>query len=97
MKAIIDTKNDPMMPSYDDATTALLGPRLIPEPGSLREVWRQALGFVSTSRLTRRVTVWRARSFQRRCWAQLDSHILRDIGLSQTDVEMEIGKPFWRA
>jgi uncharacterized protein YjiS (DUF1127 family) len=37
------------------------------------------------------------RARQRRDLAALSDHHLRDIGLSRTDVEAEIGKPFWRA
>ncbi len=37
------------------------------------------------------------RSRQRRDLAALSDHNLRDIGLSRSDVEAEIGKPFWRA
>ena len=29
--------------------------------------------------------------------AQLDSHLLKDIGVSRTDAEAEANKPFWRA
>jgi uncharacterized protein YjiS (DUF1127 family) len=29
--------------------------------------------------------------------ARLDDHLLSDIGLSRSDVEREIHKPFWRA
>jgi uncharacterized protein YjiS (DUF1127 family) len=36
------------------------------------------------------------RARQRRDLAALSDHHLRDIGLSRTDVEAEIGKPFWR-
>jgi len=36
------------------------------------------------------------RARQRRDLAALSDHALRDIGLSRGDVEVEIGKPFWR-
>jgi uncharacterized protein YjiS (DUF1127 family) len=36
------------------------------------------------------------RARQRRDLAALSDHALRDIGLSRGDVEIEIGKPFWR-
>jgi uncharacterized protein YjiS (DUF1127 family) len=36
------------------------------------------------------------RARQRRDLAALSEHNLRDIGLSRSDVEIEIGKPFWR-
>ncbi|WP_395019408.1 DUF1127 domain-containing protein [Dongia sp.] len=37
------------------------------------------------------------RARQRRDLAALSDHNLRDIGLTRSDVEGEIGKPFWRA
>ena len=37
------------------------------------------------------------RARQRRDIAALSDHALRDIGLSRGDVDLEIGKPFWRA
>jgi len=37
------------------------------------------------------------RARQRRDLAALSDHALRDIGLSRSDVEAEIGKPIWRA
>jgi uncharacterized protein YjiS (DUF1127 family) len=36
------------------------------------------------------------RARQRRDLAALSDYHLRDIGLCRTDVEREIGKPFWR-
>ena len=37
------------------------------------------------------------RARQRRDLAALSDHNLRDIGLTRVDVEIETGKPFWRA
>ena len=39
---------------------------------------------------------WRDRTRQRRTMLRLDDHLLHDIGLSRTDVEVEASKPFWR-
>jgi len=39
---------------------------------------------------------WRRRAADRRQLASLDGHLLRDIGLSVGDVEIEAAKPFWR-
>jgi uncharacterized protein YjiS (DUF1127 family) len=36
------------------------------------------------------------RGRQRRALAELDDRLLRDIGLTRTDVWHEIAKPFWR-
>jgi uncharacterized protein YjiS (DUF1127 family) len=35
-------------------------------------------------------------SRQRHALAELDNHLLRDIGLTRSDIRMEIRKPFWR-
>lgn len=41
--------------------------------------------------------VWHERMATRRELAELDDHMLHDIGLTRTDVVREIDKPFWRA
>ena len=46
--------------------------------------------------LLRTVAVWRERARQRRVLAAMDDHLLKDIGLTRTDVGQEAGKPFWR-
>ena len=33
---------------------------------------------------------------ERRTLARLDDAMLRDIGISRADVELEVSKPFWR-
>ena len=38
-----------------------------------------------------------ARRRDRRLLAQLDDHLLRDIGLSPEDAQSEAAKPFWRS
>jgi uncharacterized protein YjiS (DUF1127 family) len=40
---------------------------------------------------------WRNRQRQRNQLQELDGHMLRDIGLTPADVEIECNKPFWRA
>ena len=42
------------------------------------------------------LAVWRERSRTRARLADLDDHMLRDIGLDPNLVEHEIRKPFWR-
>ena len=49
------------------------------------------------SRMAQAVTLWRERARDRRTLVELDEHILRDIGLTRTDVLSEAQKPFWRA
>ena len=39
---------------------------------------------------------WVSLSRQRRALAELDDHLLRDIGLTAYDVTREASKPFWR-
>jgi len=39
---------------------------------------------------------WQERARQRHHLSELDDHMLHDIGLSRTDVELEITKPIWR-
>ena len=42
------------------------------------------------------VATWRQRARQRRELANLDHRALRDLGISPSDVQFEINKPFWR-
>jgi uncharacterized protein YjiS (DUF1127 family) len=39
---------------------------------------------------------WRRRSRDRSRLAELDDRMLKDIGLTRTDAEFLINKPFWR-
>lgn len=39
---------------------------------------------------------WRQRARSRKELSQLDARSLRDLGLSASDVNFEINKPFWR-
>ena len=39
---------------------------------------------------------WQDRARQRHQLASLESHILKDLGLSRADVVRESDKPFWR-
>jgi len=40
---------------------------------------------------------WRQRASDRRALAELDEHLLRDIGVTSADVYREVSKPFWRS
>ena len=42
------------------------------------------------------LSVWHRRHRDRRHLANLQCHMLRDIGMSFAEVEYEISKPFWR-
>jgi uncharacterized protein YjiS (DUF1127 family) len=39
---------------------------------------------------------WHERARQRRSLWTLDDCMLKDIGISRTDAELEANKPFWR-
>ena len=39
--------------------------------------------------------LWLERMRQRRALASLSDHVLKDLGLSRTDVELESAKRFW--
>ena len=41
--------------------------------------------------------IWAERAAERRHLADLDEHLLKDIGLNRADVETISTKPFWRA
>jgi uncharacterized protein YjiS (DUF1127 family) len=47
-------------------------------------------------RLSLAVSEAATRRRDRRLLAKLDSHLLRDIGLSPEDAQTEAAKPFWR-
>jgi uncharacterized protein YjiS (DUF1127 family) len=43
------------------------------------------------------LSLWQRRARQRRELAQLDDHMLRDIGITRADALAEAGKVFWRS
>ncbi|MFN4015891.1 MAG: DUF1127 domain-containing protein [Reyranella sp.] len=43
------------------------------------------------------LAIWRERTRQRRELGKLDHRMMRDLGISPTDVQFEAGKPFWRS
>ncbi|HET8727750.1 MAG TPA: DUF1127 domain-containing protein [Alphaproteobacteria bacterium] len=40
--------------------------------------------------------LWRSRARSRAHLAQLDEHLLRDIGIDRSEREQEVEKPFWQ-
>jgi uncharacterized protein YjiS (DUF1127 family) len=42
------------------------------------------------------LNTWRRRVRERRELAQLDSRSLRDLGLTESAIQFEANKPFWR-
>jgi uncharacterized protein YjiS (DUF1127 family) len=55
-----------------------------------------SLAFAPVGRAVSLLATWRRRAADRQHLCGLDSHMLRDVGLSRGDVEVEISKPFWR-
>lgn len=43
------------------------------------------------------VLAWQDRARQRQLLARMDDRLLRDMGLTRTDIAIEAEKPFWRA
>lgn len=41
--------------------------------------------------------LWQRRADERLWLAQMDDHMLKDIGLSRADIIHETDKPFWKA
>ncbi|GIK96999.1 MAG: hypothetical protein BroJett029_12080 [Alphaproteobacteria bacterium] len=76
------------MHTISKSTRTLLGPRL-----------GRSVGIALLSALSlplQRVLRWLELSRQRRHLALLDDRLLRDLGLSRSDVSSETDKPFWR-
>lgn len=43
------------------------------------------------------VLVWHRRSVERHRLSELNAHMLKDIGVSRSEIEAECRKPFWKA
>ncbi|MGH6990112.1 MAG: hypothetical protein ACREFD_17705 [Stellaceae bacterium] len=56
--------------------------------------WRDS--FRRMIALLRLLRLWRRRSYERRLLAQFGERERRDLALTQSDVEREVSKPFWR-
>ncbi len=70
---------------------AYAGPRR-PTAASFGEFLLEA-----AARALRTLLTWQERDQQRRALAQLDARMLKDIGLSRAEVDLELRKPFWHA
>jgi len=57
---------------------------------------RESVGRSLILRLTDRLLEWQDRERQRRHLSTLDDHMLADVGLTHSDIESEVRKPFWR-
>ncbi|TAJ84350.1 MAG: DUF1127 domain-containing protein [Reyranella sp.] len=42
------------------------------------------------------LSTWRRRAKERRELANLDARTARDLGISPTEIQFEVNKPFWR-
>ena len=74
-----------------DAHTGLPGSSGVDKPAwSIRTAGRWV------ARLIDRLLDWQERVEQRHHLSGLDEHLLHDIGLSRSDVEAEVSKPFWK-
>ena len=49
------------------------------------------VGFLGT------LMLWQERASQRRRLAELDGHMLKDLGITRGEAQAEAAKPFWRA
>jgi len=50
----------------------------------------------SFAKIKKVVRIWIERSRQRKQLAQLEDHLLEDIGLTRSQIQNEIAKPFWK-
>jgi uncharacterized protein YjiS (DUF1127 family) len=46
--------------------------------------------------MVRNVLEWNQRIRQRQALAELDDHLLKDIGISRASAATEVSEPFWR-
>ncbi len=70
---------------------AYAGPRR-PTAASFGEILLEA-----AARALRTLLTWQERDQQRRALSQLDARMLKDIGVSRAEVDLELRKPFWQA
>ena len=67
---------------------------MIAEPLSRREVRPHRMSFPRA--LWRLLVRWRGRRRQRLDLAELDEHLLADIGVTPREARRESARPFWR-
>ena len=72
--------------------------RAAPNAVSASRFGRLPFPFVTSRRLLRRFLArWYDRHLQRLDLAEIDEHLLRDLGLTPEDVRRECAKRFWQA
>ena len=47
--------------------------------------------------LLKTISAWDSRSRQRRKLAEMEDHLLADLGISRREAAIEAAKPFWQA
>lgn len=70
-------------------------PQMLRHPAVGLPAPRLGLGYL-TRQVIRVVDRWIERSRQRRALADLNDHLLKDIGITRSEAACEIQKPFWR-
>ncbi len=65
-------------------------------PVGAEHVWRFGPRYAWPGRLIAKLVLWHQRWRQRRRLAELDDHLLKDIGKTRKEAADEAGKPFWR-
>jgi uncharacterized protein YjiS (DUF1127 family) len=78
--------------------SSFAAPATFRRAGILAETARSSLAAaaMSVEHAADLLASWRRRAADRQHLLTLDDGMLRDIGLSRADVEVEAGKPFWR-
>ncbi|MER8825400.1 DUF1127 domain-containing protein [Mesorhizobium sp. M0938] len=72
--------------------------RTVPDAASAGRFGRRPFPFVTLRRLRLRLLArWYDRHLQRLDLAEIDEHLLRDLGLTPEDVRHECSKSFWQA
>jgi uncharacterized protein YjiS (DUF1127 family) len=60
-------------------------------------LWFGELLVALAVRAAMQVVIWQERASERRRLASLDDFLLRDMGLTRSDIHVESRKPFWEA
>jgi uncharacterized protein YjiS (DUF1127 family) len=79
-----------LSPRYSESFSYL--PAVVARRASLRSTLQHA-----AERALDAFFTWQVRSADRLALQTLDDRMLRDIGLTRVDVEVEANKPFWRS
>lgn len=62
----------------------------------VKTVWAAYKTGLMLNRAVAAVETWQGRRRERRQLLELDTRLLRDIGLTRVDIDLETRKPFWR-